>query len=151
MRKYLSISLLLYLLFAVTHANAQATVQQKEVQQTMVKIFDGMSALDLAEVQKYSTKDLMILENGAVWNMDTLAVKIAPLRKVSFSRVNHLDFIQTEISGNTAWVAYHNAADYIINGQKMNKQWMESAFLIKEGDNWKVMLLHSTVIQAGGR
>ena len=118
MKKYLSISLLLYLLFVGTHAYAQANEQQKEVQQTMIKIFDGMSALDLTEVQKYTTKDFILLEDGVVWNMDTLALKIEPLKKTKFSRVNHLDFINTEIIGNAAWLAYHNAADYTVNGQK---------------------------------
>jgi len=133
-----------------THAHAQAGGQLKEVQHTIIKAFDSLSDLDLTEVQKYTTKDFILLEDGAVWSMDTLALKIEPLKKTKFNRVNHVECITTEIIGNAAWLVYHNAADYTVNGQKMNRQWMESAFLITEDGGWKIKLLHSTVIHETG-
>ncbi len=89
----------------------------------------------------------MLLEDGAVWNTDTLISKVNQLKALDFSRTNRLNFIRTEVKGNTAWIAYHNAADITINGQKMTMQWLESAVLIKEGKEWKIKVLHSTVIK----
>ena len=87
------------------------------------------------------------MEDGAVWNMDTLTNKLSPLKTISFSRTNHLDFIQTEVKGTTAWVAYNNTADMNVKGQKRNVRWLESAVLVKEGKEWKVQLLHSTTLK----
>jgi len=71
------------------------------------------------------------------------------LKGASFSRTNHLDFMQTEIKGNTAWSIYYNSADMIIDGLEVHREWLESAVLLKEGKVWKVKLLHSTTLKGG--
>ena len=117
------------------------------VNQTITKFFDAIAALDTKMMKEYTTKDFLLLEDGGVWNMDTLTNKLSPLKTISFSRTNHLDFIQTEVKGTTAWVAYNNTADMTVNGQKRNVRWLESAVLVKEGKEWKVQLLHSTTLK----
>ena len=144
MKKLLFISLLFV---TDLRANAQNTEQQK-VNQSLVKLFDGLAALDMNAIKEFSTKDLMILESGFVWNLDTIAHKVDQLKSTSFSRTNHLDFIQTEIKGNIAWAVYHNTADMIINGLEVNRHWLESAVLMKENNVWKIKLLHSTTLKA---
>jgi ketosteroid isomerase-like protein len=142
------------LFFAVSlcvHGQSQRTNEQEKVNQTVIKFFDGLAALDTKTMDQYITKDFLLLEDGAVWNMDTLIVKIGPLKTVSFSRTNHLNFIQTEVKGNTAWVAYNNAADMTVNGNKRSVQWVESAVLIKEGNEWKIQMLHSTPVKPKAR
>ncbi len=142
--------LLSFLLVTATYLSAQtgnSNSEQIKVNQAVIKLFDGIAALDTKMIAQYSTKDFLLLEDGEVWNLDTLANKLAPLKSVSFSRTNRLDFIRTEVEGNSAWVAYNNAADMVVNGQKRNIQWLESAFLVKQGNDWKVRLLHSTVLK----
>ena len=140
------------LFFVVTATCLKAQIhsnngEQTKVNQTVTKLFDGIAALDTKMIKQYSTKDFLLLENGAVWNIDTLVSKLNQLKAVSFSRTNHLDFIKTEVKANSAWVAYNNAADMTVNGQKMSVQWLESAFLVKEGKDWKIRLLHSTMLK----
>ncbi len=141
--------LLSFLIVTATYLNAQTrnNSEQTKVNQTVIKLFDGIAALDMKMVGRHSTEDFLLLEDGAVWNMDTLASRLNPLKAVSFSRTNRLDFIRTEVEGNSAWVAYNNAADMVVNGQKRNIQWLESAFLVKQGNDWKVRMLHSTVLK----
>ena len=144
--------LLLLMLFFVASSrciNAQTpkSNEQTMVNQTITKFFDAIAALDTKMMKQYTTKDFLLLEDGAVWNMDTLTNKLSPLKTISFSRTNHLDFIQTEVKGTTAWVAYNNTADMTVNGQKRNVRWLESAVLLKEGKEWKVQLLHSTTLK----
>ncbi|MBS1661821.1 MAG: nuclear transport factor 2 family protein [Bacteroidetes bacterium] len=123
------------------------SADQKAVQQAVIGIFDGISAADLQVVKTHATPDLTILENGIVWNMDTVAAKITQLKALtSYHRDNHLDFIQTNINENTAWVSYHNSANVVMNERNSTRNWLESAFLIKNGGVWKVQLLHSTVV-----
>jgi len=134
------------ILFAGLNAHAQTTEQTK-VNQSLMKLFDALAALDINGIKEFSTKDLTILESGAVWNLDTLSHKIDGLKAVSFSRTNHLEFVQTEIKGNIAWVVYYNSADMIIEGVEVHRKWLESAVLVKEGKVWKVKLLHSTTLR----
>ena len=134
------------LLFASTSAYTQSSEQTK-VNQSLTKLFDALATLDMNGIKESSTKDLTILESGAVWNLDTLARKVEQLKAVSFSRTNHLDFVQTEIKGNIAWVVYYNSADMIIDGVEVHRKWLESAVLVKEGKVWKVKLLHSTTLK----
>lgn len=126
--------------------NAQSTEQMK-VNQSLIKLFDALAALDMKTIREFSAKDLTILESGVVWNLDTLARKVDQLKGASFSRTNHLDFIHTEIKGNTAWSIYYNSADMIIDGLEVHRKWLESAVLLKEGKVWKVKLLHSTTLK----
>jgi ketosteroid isomerase-like protein len=135
------------LLFAGLGANAQ-NAEQMKVNQSLVKLFDALAALDMKTIRDFSTGDLTILESGVVWNLDTLARKVDQLQGASFSRTNHLDFIQTEIKGNTAWSIYYNSADMIIDGLEVHRKWLESAVLLKEGKVWKVKLLHSTIMKS---
>ena len=138
---------LILILFATVFAAQAQTSDQKDVQQALTAIFDGLSAANMQAIQAHTTPDFTILENGLVWNMDTLTVKVAQLKALAiYRRDNQLDFIHTEVYGNAAWVAYHNTANVEMNDKKITRQWLESAFLIKQGGIWKVQLLHSTVI-----
>lgn len=145
-----TILLLCFLLVTATYLTAQTqrnNHENEKVEQAVIKFFDGIAALDATIIRQHSTKDLMILEDGAIWNFDTLTTKLEPLKAVSFSRINQFKFIETVVAGNSAWVAYKNTADMTIDGQKVNKQWLESAFLVKEDNKWQIKLLHSTVLK----
>jgi hypothetical protein len=137
---------LIALLSTGVSAYAQ-TSEQTKVNQSLTKLFDALAALDMNGIKEFSTKDLMILESGAIWNLDTLSRKVEQLKAVSFSRTNHLNFVQTEIKGNIAWSVYYNSADMIIDGVEVHRKWLESAMLLKEGKVWKVKLLHSTTLK----
>lgn len=126
--------------------NTFVTGHQK-VQQTIVDLFEGFSAFDVNHIASLCTEDVKILEDGVVWNIDSLRVKINPEKAKTVKRVNRLDFIQTELQGNMAWTAYHNRAEITMNGKTRTIQWLESAVLVQEGKKWKVKLLHSTVIE----
>jgi ketosteroid isomerase-like protein len=126
---------------------AQKNEEEGKVNKVITGFFDGISALDVKLMGQYVTNDFLLLEGGDVWNMDTVAVYLNQLKTGSFNRTNRLNFIRTEIKGNTAWVAYHNAADMNINGKKRNVEWLESAVLVKDGTEWKIQLLHSTPLK----
>lgn len=138
--------LLFVLLFPGLNARAQ-NAEESKVNQSLIKLFDALAVLDMKTIKEFSTKDLMILESGVIWNLDTIAHKVENLNGASFSRTNHLEFVKTEIRGTTAWVVYRNAADMIINGLEVHRLWLESAVLVMEDKIWKVKLLHSTTLK----
>jgi hypothetical protein len=46
-----------------------------------------------------------------------------------------------------AFVSYHNTASIRANNKDKVLKWLESAVLVKMGEEWKVKMLHSTKIQ----
>jgi hypothetical protein len=118
--------------------------EQSLVNNTLKALFEALSDLSFEQVKKNTTADFMVLENGEIWNLDTMASKINQLKPLKPVRINAIKFLRTEIHNNTAWVAYENRADITINGQKTIKEWLESAFLVKQVGEWKVSMLHST-------
>ncbi|HRG23687.1 MAG TPA: nuclear transport factor 2 family protein [Chitinophagaceae bacterium] len=133
-------------------AVSQSTVSAKElnVQETIIALFQSLADRDFYKMKESCTGDFIVLENGVIWNLDTLQEKINLSKAIpDFNRVNTIEFTDTRIKGKTAWVSYHNRADYIRNGKKSYVQWLESAVLVKAGRKWKVQLLHSTVVKRG--
>jgi len=146
MKRILPLAMLLLLTTSIT-AQTKTADEKIKVHQTIVKLFDGISDLDEAAIRSHITKDFLLLEDGAVWNIDTLTNQFQQLRGLTVSRINHLNFIKTEILERSAWVAYHNAADITVNGTEMRVEWLESAFLVRHGADWKIEMLHSTSLK----
>lgn len=138
--------MLLFITSSYLNAQTQKIDEQKKINEIMTKFFDGIAELDFTKMKQYATKDVIVLESGAVWSMDSLTKFLAPLKSMNFKRTNELRFIQTEVKGNTAWVIYNNTANMTINGQQRNINWLESALLLKEDNVWKIKLLHSTTL-----
>jgi ketosteroid isomerase-like protein len=128
-------------------AQSKPSAEAAPVQQAIRGVFDGFSALSLEEIMRHCTPDVTILEDGVVWNADSMATNLKRLKGADFKRVNSFNFLQTEVRGNTAWTSYFNQADVQVNGKAYQLRWLESAVLVKEGGQWKIKILHSTVIR----
>ncbi len=141
---------LLFLLFpSPLFAQQIATNEDQKIKDVIIQLFDGIAQLDIAKIAKQTTPDFMLLENGAIWNNDTLVKKITWSKNnyKSFSRVNRIDFIRTEIRGNTAWTSFYNQADIKMDSTARSVRWLESAVLIRENNEWKVQQFHSTILK----
>lgn len=137
----LNIMLAVLLIPAISFAQI---TEQTKVNNTIVAMFKGLADLSIEQIRNTSTEDLIILEHGEIWNMDTIVAKLNELKALNPVRVNSFDFVKTEVRDQTAWVAYHNKAIITINGQKVQYHWLESAVLVKQGNDWKVKMLQST-------
>ncbi len=147
-----NIFLTFILLFQIFSAVSQSKVTSKElkVQETIIALFHSLSEQDFDKMKANCTADFTVLEHGVIWNLDTLQQKINLTKEIpDFLRINTISFTDTRIKGKVAWVSYHNRADVTRNGKKGFAQWLESAVLVKEGKEWKVQLLHSTVVKRG--
>lgn len=119
------------------------------VQQVVRDMFEALAVLDVEKTKSLCTADVMILESGQVWNFDSLALRISTRKAKSadFKRVNQLDFIETKMVGNAAWVSYFNKADISFGGKTTHVKWLETVVLRKEKEVWKIALLHSTELE----
>jgi hypothetical protein len=142
MRKLISLLLLILSL----SANSFAQKEKNGIEAGIAGFFDGLSLIDSNKIKANATADFMLLEDGEVWNMDTLLSKVYVRKNSGIVRVNRFEFIKTEQQGNFAWVSYYNYADFSMNEKKQSVKWLESAVLKKEGNAWKIKLLHSTRI-----
>jgi len=118
------------------------------VKKVIIDSFDEIwSNLDSVKIKQYHTDDFLLLEHGEVWNNKT--IKDYQKRSLQAGqipeRINKFEFIEVKISGNTAWLAYHNYATFSMKNKVVrNAHWLESATAIKTKSGWKLQMLHST-------
>ncbi len=124
---------------------------KKLIKNLVIESFDEIwSKLNSKNIDKYYTKDFLLLENGEVWNNDTIANYLdkALLDKPNPTRINTIEIIDTKVTNKTAWVAYHNYATFSIDNKIVFKaHWLESATAILTDKGWKLDMLHSTRIK----
>lgn len=138
--------LLLCSFYTLSVNGQEETTEQIAAEQTIVQFFDALSALDFDKM-RYYTKDIEFVEHGEVWNLDILIDRIKPMVGKGLKRANTFTFNKTVLRTDTAWVIYHNTADFEMNGEKDQAKWLESVVLIKDEGRWKLSLLHSTELE----
>ncbi len=105
------------------------------------------SELNSKNIRKFYTEDFLLLENGEVWNNDSIANYLdhAILRQPIPRRKNTIEIIEIKITGKTAWIAYKNAAIFSIDNNIVRQaSWLESATVVLTPGGWKLDILHST-------
>ena len=126
-------------------AQEKLTTDQREVHQTVINLFDALSNRDTVILKANCTADILLFEDGKVWNVDTMMSAIITLKKLNdYTRINKIEFIHTEIHNDMAWTTYHNQADITVNGKNRSVKWVETVILIRDGKKWKIKILHST-------
>jgi ketosteroid isomerase-like protein len=121
-----------------------AQKQKNQIHAAVVGFFNGMSLTNADTLKNYSTTDFHLLEDGQVWNMDTLLNKVIQGKNPNVKRTNSFEFIKTEQKGKTAWVSYNNTAEFKNGERRRVVRWLESAVLKKAKGGWKIQMLHST-------
>ncbi len=137
-----------FIIINTLEAQEKLTESQLAVQNSVIKLFDALSNRDSISLKKYCTDDILLFENGAVWNLDTLIRKAIRLNQsADFKRINTIGFIDTNVDKDIAWTTYNNQAEISQNENHRTIQWMETVILVKEGSIWKIKVLHSTLIK----
>lgn len=118
------------------------------IKKLVIESFDEIwSKLNSKNIDKYYTKDFLLLENGEVWNNDSITNYLdnALLRKPNPKRTNTIEIIEIKIANRTAWIAYQNYATFSIDNKIIREaHWLESATAILTDNGWKLEMLHST-------
>ena len=113
-------------------------------------MFQGSSDRDFDELKAHCENDILILENGIIWNLDSLHEKINQNKLIAdFKRTNTFEFMDTKVEKNVAWTTYTNEAEITKKGQHTFIKWIETAILIKNDKAWKIKVLHSTALKKG--
>lgn len=107
-------------------------------------LFSAISEVNHTKMKNVVTDDFQLLEVGEDWDIHDLIKVVNPSEYV---RKNYFNVIKTKINGDFAWVSYWNKATFTKDKLIENVVWLESAVLIKDGNDWKVQMLHSTKIK----
>jgi hypothetical protein len=144
---------LILMMFFITISFAQVSdvTDKTQIKNLVIKSFDEIwSKLNSKNIDKYYTKDFLLLEDGEVWNNDSITNYLdnALLRKPNPKRMNTIEIIEIKIANNMAWIAYQNHATFSIDNKVIRKAyWLESATAILNENGWKLEMLHSTRIK----
>jgi predicted GH43/DUF377 family glycosyl hydrolase len=117
---------------------------QKPIE-SVIRFFDALSAGDRAAMQMEITPQFKLIENGEIWNLDTLVNRVAKSRTADYLRMNQFNLIESQIDQNSAFVFYKNKAMIQAAGRNREVNWLETAHLIKVGTTWKIANMHSSV------
>jgi hypothetical protein len=135
----------------LSYGQVSNETDKKLIKNLVIESFDEIwSKLNSKNIKKYYTKDFLLLENGEVWNNDSITSHLEKvvLKKPIPKRVNSIEIIDIKIANKTAWIAYQNYATFSIDDKIIRKaHWLESATAILTKDGWKLDMLHSTRIK----
>lgn len=145
-----SATLLLLLMTTISFSQKSTEKDKLLIQNLITESFDQLwSNMDENLIDKFYAKDFTLLENGEIWNNDSISANFekAKLRdKIIPKRTNKIDFIDIKIINGMAWVAYHNNGTWTYEEKILGKaHWLESAVVIWTENRWKVQMLHSTI------
>jgi hypothetical protein len=130
--------------FLFTQFSFAQTPEKGEVQQVITRFFDALSIANIPQMKAEVSDGFILLENGEIWTIDTLANKISRPKPEGYLRQNSFDFIETKIEKNRAYVYYKNKAEITSKTRNVTIKWLESAILRKEKGRWRMELMHST-------
>jgi ketosteroid isomerase-like protein len=145
-KRFLWPTVLVVLIIAALPGYSQTNKEEEKVKKVVVDTFQAIADLDLPKLRSFCQTDFSLLEDGQVWTIDTLENRLKPNLASGMKRVNTIDFIKVTVQGPVAWVSYYKTADITRNGNQRHVKWLESAVLENEKGEWKLTLLHSTVL-----
>jgi len=148
--KRLNFIILMMFFTTISFGQVSNETDKTRIKNLIIESFDEIwSKLDAKNIDKYYTKDFLLLENGEVWNNDSIKNYLdnAMLRKPSLKRMNTIEVIEIKIANKMAWIAYQNYATFSTDNKISRKaHWLESATAILTENGWKLEMLHSTRI-----
>ncbi len=146
--KTISLLIIVISLSRLVLAQQPLTKDQQDVQKTIIDFFETLSNRDSLNLKNYCTADILLIEYGQIWNLDTLIRKaIRTNTATDFKRVNTLDFITSSVENKTAWTTYNLHSEIIREGKKISRHWLETVVAVKVKNRWKIRVLHSTLIK----
>lgn len=143
--------LILFSITAPAFSQSSLETEEKIIMDLITNSFQELLSENKKEkLQEYYTDGFLLLENGEVWDLEKIRNMMdmaAGMEKLP-ERINTFNFIDLKISGDMAWIAYHNNAVFKIDGNIVGEMnWMESAVAVQTKEGWKLQLLHSTVVK----
>ena len=118
--------------------------EQIQIVNTVSMIFTAARTDDVAMFDSVIASDFYIYDGGVRFNGDAIMAFIKAQHDAGKRYEWNVTEPDVHINGNTAWISYVNRGSITDASGTMKQQWLESAFLQKQGDMWKIVFMHST-------
>jgi hypothetical protein len=120
---------------------------EEKVQQTISEAFKDLETGDFAGYRARLTQGFYMFDGGKCFSADVLIGQLTRMRASGTRYHWSVTKADVHVKGATAWIAYVNDGNVSTSEGVQSRQWLESAFLVKEANEWKVAFWHSTPIQ----
>lgn len=133
--------------------NTQARADIDAVKSLITGSFEDIwSGLDTSKITQYHTDDFILLENGIVWNNDSIRNYMnrerLDMEQEGYQRLNRFEFIKSVHNESSIWLAYDNYGTWVKEADTLGTaHWLESAVAIKKEGEWILEQLHSTRVR----
>ena len=146
--KKITILIIAFSITVFAQGQQRFSKEKKELQQTVVNMFEALSNRDSMALKSYCFSDVTFYEYGQIWNIDTLIRKAITMNQsADFKRINTFDFINVETDKTKAWLTYRLSSVITKDSKETVMQWLETVVLAIQEKQWKVKHLHSTLIK----
>lgn len=139
----------LLLVFVACRTTDDLEAEQASVEHSLQGFFRAISESDFDALRASTTADYVLLEDGLVWNTDSLVAAVEDLQEggltISYSFADR----EVYVHGPIAWMTYRNTGVLSGAAGADTLRWLESAVFRKEGGSWRMALLHSTRVSSG--
>lgn len=108
------------------------------------RFFHAIATLDTGRLRYNVTTDYTLIEDGLVWNLDSLLESLDAMRRGGHTIEYAFEDLTLHAEPPTAWMTYRNRG--VVSGPEGADTliWIESAVFRRERGRWRMALLHST-------
>jgi ketosteroid isomerase-like protein len=118
--------------------------EETQIVGTASSLFEALREENVAKFNSVVSSDFYSFDGGSRFNGETMMALIKALHAAGKRYEWHVTEPDVHIGGDTAWITYVNKGSITDSSGTKSQQWLESAFLRKEGSVWKIVFLHST-------
>lgn len=121
-----------------------ASTEEQQIVDAVSEVFAALSSEDTGKLDSVISPDFYIFDGGVRLNRDAILGMIKTLHAAGKKYEWNVTDPDVHLDGNTAWMAYTNKGIITDSSGSAKQNWLESAFLEKRGDGWKIVFMHST-------
>ena len=115
----------------------------QQVIDTVANMFAAVKMRDKTAFKAVLHEDFLLHENGQRLNADGIFELIVNAQDGGAEFDWNIIEPRVYVEGNLACLAYRNCGSVTRGGDRQSVEWLESATLIKDGDEWKVAFMSS--------
>jgi hypothetical protein len=146
---YIVVTVAFVFLFSVVDLAAAkpqgaTTPEQAQIVETVSALFAALREENGAKFDSVVSSNFYSFDGGSRFNGEALMALIRSLHAAGKRFEWNVTEPDIHISGDTAWIAYINKGSITDSSGTKGQQWLESAFLQKQGGIWKIVFVHST-------
>jgi ketosteroid isomerase-like protein len=135
---------LVLIIMTLLAGNINAGTQEQQIIDTVSTMFTAASTDDVAKFDSVISADFYIFDGGVRFNGDSIMALIKAQHAADKRYGWNVTEPDVHIHGDTAWIAYVNKGSIGDASGTTKQNWLESAFLEKQGGDWKIVFVHST-------